>query len=219
MTDRRMHTARRGTALAAPLLLAACTISIGAAPDGAPTRPPAHAERPAPPPARTAEAWSPGEVAPGAALLIPVAGVRPHQLRDSYHEPRSGGRLHHAIDIFAPEGTPVLAAEEGTIFRLRSGGLGGIALYKLGADGRTMYYYAHLQGYAPGIREGARVRRGEVIAYVGDTGNAGRGNFHLHFSVGRLIDPARWWETENVNPYPLLAGDHARGDLLGGGRR
>jgi peptidoglycan LD-endopeptidase LytH len=79
-----------------------------------------------------------------------------------------------------------------------------------------MYYYAHLQSYAPGIREGLPVRRGEVIAFVGDTGNAGRGNFHLHFSVGRLVDPARWWETENVNPFPLLAGDAAHGAAAGG---
>jgi peptidoglycan LD-endopeptidase LytH len=218
-----MTSARAGTALMAVFVVSGCTIAIGAGPDGAPQREgsPARAERPAPAAPRTAgapasEGWSEGELARGASLLIPVAGIRPHQLRDSYHDPRAGGRTHHAIDIMAAEGTPVLAAADGTIFRLRQGGLGGIAVYQLGADGRTMLYYAHLQGYAPGIREGLPVRRGEVIAYVGDTGNAGRGNFHLHFSVGRLVDPARWWETENVNPFPLLAGDAAAGAVGGG---
>ena len=207
--------------LAASLLLSGCTIAIGGAPEGsrAPAPEPARAERPRPAPPAAELAWTDGELAPGASLLIPVAGVRPHQLHDSYHAPRSGGRTHHAIDIMAPEGAPVVAAADGTVFRLRTGGIGGITIYQLGADGRTLYYYAHLRGYAAGIREGLPVRRGEVIAYVGDTGNAGRGNFHLHFSVGRLSDPSRWWESENVNPYPLLAGEHARGGALGGGRR
>jgi murein DD-endopeptidase MepM/ murein hydrolase activator NlpD len=157
------------------------------------------------------EAYDEGVLAPGASLLIPVRGVRPEQLRDSYADPRSGGRTHNAIDIMAPAGTPVVAAADGTIRRLREGGLGGITIYQIGADGRTLYYYAHLQRYAAGIREGMTVRRGEVIAYVGDTGNAGAGNHHLHFSVGTLRDLARWWDGDNVNPYPLLAGDVARG--------
>lgn len=226
MTERRMPGALAGAMLAAVLLLPGCTIAIGGAPEGAPGRtaraPRPPAERPAPQrpaPSEPAVEWSAGELAAGASLLIPVAGIGPHQLRDSYHDPRSGGRTHHAIDIMAPQGTPVLAAADGTVFRLREGGIGGITVYQLGADGRTMYYYAHLQGYAPGIREGLPVRRGEVIAYVGDTGNAGAGNFHLHFSVGRMTDPSRWWETENVNPYPLLAGEHARGGPAVGGRR
>jgi murein DD-endopeptidase MepM/ murein hydrolase activator NlpD len=110
----------------------------------------------------------------------------------------------------APQGSPVVAATDGIIHRLRTGGLGGITIYQLGEDGRTLFYYAHLERYAAGIREGQRVRRGEVIAYVGDTGNAGPGNYHLHFSVGRLTSMERWWESENVNPYPLLAGSAAR---------
>jgi peptidoglycan LD-endopeptidase LytH len=114
--------------------------------------------------------------------------------------------VHHAIDIMAGGGTPVLAAADGTVLKLRTGGNGGITIYQLDPDGHTLYYYAHLQRYAAGLSEGMPVWRGQVIAYVGDTGNAGTGNFHLHFSVGRVADPRRWWVSENVNPYPLLAG-------------
>lgn len=149
-------------------------------------------------------------VAPGASLAIPVRGIRPEQLRDTYDAARSGGRVHNAIDIMAPAGTPVLAANDGTILKLRTGGLGGITVYQLGSDGRTLFYYAHLQRYAAGLREGLPIWKGQVIAYVGDTGNAGRGNYHLHFSVSRLEDPRRWWQGENVNPYPMLAGVAAR---------
>ena len=150
-------------------------------------------------------------VAAGGSLVIPVRGVRPAQLRDSFGDARGGGtRQHNAIDIMAPRGTPVLAAAGGRILRLRTGATGGITIYQLGHDGRTVYYYAHLQRYVAGLAEGLEVERGQVIAYVGDTGNAGRGNYHLHFSVGVLRDPARWWETDNVNPYPLLAGELAR---------
>lgn len=228
-----MHHARLGAlALAALLALPGCTIAIGAPPEGAPATESAAAPRtqrqrprdeifiPARRPAAEGERdaaagdaaveMEAAVLAPGASLLIPVRGVRPEQLRDSYHHARSGGRVHNAIDIMAPAGTPVLAAADGTIHRLRTGGLGGITIYQLGEDGRTLYYYAHLQRYAAGIRDGTPVRRGQVIAYVGDTGNAGPGNYHLHFSVGILRDLGRWWESDNVNPYPLLAGDFAR---------
>ncbi len=184
------HT-RPGAALAALLLLTAC---FGSDPDPEPRGP----LRPTVP------------VAPGASLVIPVRGVAAAQLRDSYEDPRGGGRRHHAIDIRAPRGTPVVAAADGRILRLRTGATGGITIYQVGGDGRTLYYYAHLQRYVAGLKEGQEVWRGQVIAYVGDTGNAGAGNYHLHFSVGRLANPARWWESENVNPYPLLAGDAAR---------
>ena len=222
-----MHHARLG-ALALLLALPGCTIAIGAAPEGSPGAQ-ARRERPRDQivirannarPAEEAEAMmEPGELAPGASLLIPVRGIRPDQLRDSYADARSGGRVHNAIDIMAPGGTPVLAAADGTIHRLRTGGLGGVTIYQIGDDGRTLYYYAHLQRYAAGIRDGTPVRRGQVIAYVGDTGNAGPGNYHLHFSVGRLPDPQRYWDSENVNPYPLLAGEHARRTALSRDRR
>lgn len=226
MTALPMHHARLGAlALALSLALSGCAIAIGAPPEHTASTQRPRRERPRdqiviranPQPAAAkasnegAEAWiEPGELAPGASLLIPVRGIRPDQLRDSYADARSGGRVHNAIDIMAPGGTPVLAAADGTIHRLRTGGLGGVTIYQIGTDGRTMYYYAHLQRYAAGIRDGTPVRRGQVIAYVGDTGNAGPGNYHLHFSVGRLPDPQRYWDSENVNPYPLLAGEYAR---------
>lgn len=142
----------------------------------------------------------------GVVLQIPVAGVAADQLRDSYDHPRSGGRTHHAIDIMAPHRTPVVAAADGSILKLHRSGAGGTTLYQLAADRYTVFYYAHLDGYAAGLSEGDPVIAGQVIAYVGDTGNAGRGNYHLHFSVAHLADPRRWWEGRNVNPYPLLTG-------------
>jgi peptidoglycan LD-endopeptidase LytH len=202
--DRTASTLRRTFAAAALLLAAACVPrtpypTAPSSPAPRPEPPRVERERPA---ARRPEAY----VAPGATLAIPVRGVRPEQLRDSYDAPRSGGRLHRAIDIMAPGGTPVVAAADGVIFKLRQGGNGGITIYQLDPDGRTLYYYAHLERYAAGLAEGLPVLRGQVIAYVGDTGNAGRGNYHLHFSVSTLRDPRRWWEGENTNPYPLLAG-------------
>jgi murein DD-endopeptidase MepM/ murein hydrolase activator NlpD len=141
------------------------------------------------------------------ALLIPVAGIAAEQLHDSYHAAREGGRVHQGIDIHAARGTPVLAAADGTILKLHSGSRGGIAIYQLGVNGRTRYYYAHLERYAEGLEEGESVRRGDVIGYVGDTGNAAPGDFHLHFSIAELDDARRWWEGANLNPYPLLRAD------------
>jgi murein DD-endopeptidase MepM/ murein hydrolase activator NlpD len=138
-------------------------------------------------------------------LLIPVEGVTAAQLRDTYSSARSGGRVHDAIDIHAPRGTPVRATADGTIRKLHSGERGGLSLYQMDDDGRTRYYYAHLDQYAEGIAEGRRVRRGDVIGYVGDTGNAQPGDYHLHFSIAILDHASRWWEGTNVNPYDVLA--------------
>lgn len=138
-------------------------------------------------------------------LLIPVEGVTPEELRDTYNSARSGGRLHDAIDIHAPRGTPVRATADGIIRKLHSSDRGGHSLYQMDDDGRTRYYYAHLDQYAEGIVEGRRVRRGEVIGYVGDTGNAQPGDYHLHFSIAILHHSSRWWEGTNVNPYDVLA--------------
>lgn len=139
-------------------------------------------------------------------LLIPVAGVRAEQLRDTYADARSEGRVHNAIDIMAAKGTPVLAATDGTVAKLLLNDKGGMTIYVRGTDNRTIYYYAHLSAYADGLAENKFVRRGETIAYVGDTGNAGAGNFHLHFEISIVDDPKHWSGGQSVNPYPLLTG-------------
>src|SRR5947207_3090298 len=137
-------------------------------------------------------------------LIIPVAGVRPDQLQDTFSEARSEGRVHDAIDIPAPQGTPVLAAADGTIVKLFHSDRGGTTIYQLSVDSRFFYYYAHLDRYADGLAEGQFVKQGQIIGYVGDSGNAGVGSYHLHFSVSLVSDPKRYWEGTNVNPYPLL---------------
>ena len=137
-------------------------------------------------------------------LIIPVAGVRSDQLVDTFTASRAEGRTHDAIDIMAPADTPVLAAADGTITKLWQSERGGTTIYQLSADQKMIFYYAHLAHYADGLTEGKQVRQGEVIAYVGDTGNAGPGNYHLHFSIAIVSDPKRYWEGTNINPYPLL---------------
>ena len=153
----------------------------------------------------------PAATAPGGEklLIIPVWGVEPGDLHDTFNDARSGGRVHDAIDIHAPRGTPVLATTDGEIIKLHSGARGGLSIYQLDADGRTRYYYAHLERYAPGMHEGRRVRRGEVIGYVGDTGNAQPGDYHLHFSIAVLRSRSRWWEGENLNPFTILRRSYA----------
>lgn len=139
-------------------------------------------------------------------LLIPVMGVNANQLRDSFYDGRSEGRTHEALDIMAAGGTPVLAAADGTVVRLFQSAKGGITLYQVDPSGLYVYYYAHLQRYADGISEGKSIRRGEVIAYVGDTGNAGTGNYHLHFAISKPVAPGKWSGGIPINPYPILAG-------------
>lgn len=137
-------------------------------------------------------------------LEFPLTGSGIRPLQDSYLAGRSGGRTHLAIDIMAPRNTPIVAVADGKILKLRRGGIGGITIYLLDQDGRTRYYYAHLLRYAEGISEGMTVSKGTVIGYVGDTGNAAPGDYQLHFSIAVLRDLRRWWEGENVNPYPVL---------------
>ena len=137
-------------------------------------------------------------------LIIPVVGVRPDQLRDTFSESRSEGRVHDAIDVPAPLGTPVLAAADGKILKLFLSERGGTTIYQLSNDNKFVYYYAHLDRYADGLTEGHFAKQGETIAYVGDSGNAGAGNYHLHFSVASISDPRHYWQGQNINPYPLL---------------
>src|SRR3569832_346339 len=137
-------------------------------------------------------------------LIIPVAGVRPDQLIDTFDDARSEGRVHDAIDIMAAAETPVIAAANGKILKLFHSDKGGTTIYQLNDNQDLVFYYAHLSRYAEGLVEGKIVKQGEVIAYVGDTGNAGPGNYHLHFSIATVTDPKRYWEGTNINPYPLL---------------
>lgn len=139
------------------------------------------------------------------ALLIPVEGVKREQLVDSFSDARSEGRIHDAIDILAPQGTSVLAAADGQIVKFHDGERGGTAIYQLSSDRKYVLYYAHLQKRADSLKEGDPVRKGDVIGYVGDTGNASMGNFHLHFSIAVVNDPKRFWDGSNINPYPLLS--------------
>jgi murein DD-endopeptidase MepM/ murein hydrolase activator NlpD len=145
-------------------------------------------------------------VGPGG-LAIPVAGIAPGQLMDTYTQSRAGGaRVHNAIDIMAPRGTPVVAAAEGTVEKLYfSRGGGGISAYVRSPDRQWIYYYAHLDAYAPGLREGQQVARGAPIGTVGFTGNANPAGPHLHFAVHRMAAGEDWHEGTAVNPYPLLA--------------
>jgi murein DD-endopeptidase MepM/ murein hydrolase activator NlpD len=141
-------------------------------------------------------------------MLIPVVGIHPAQLSDTYSQARAGGaRIHDAIDIMAPRGTPVVAAAEGTVEKLFfSNGGGGITVYVRSPDRAWIYYYAHLNGYAPGLAEGQQIRRGDPIGFVGSTGNASPDGPHLHFAIMRMGPADRWWQGTAINPYPLLAG-------------
>jgi murein DD-endopeptidase MepM/ murein hydrolase activator NlpD len=136
-------------------------------------------------------------------LLIPVAEKTPADLRDSFYDARSGGRTHNAMDIMAPQGTPVLATADGRLKPYNSE-LGGIMLYQIDASGPYVYCYAHLDRYADGVYEGKVVKRGEVIAYVGDTGNARPGNYHLHFGISRMSAPGKWSGGQPINPYSVF---------------
>ncbi len=136
-------------------------------------------------------------------LLLPVDGIRPSQLTDTYTQSRGSGRLHEAIDIMAPAGTPVRAVEDGRIVKLFTSEAGGLTLYQFDPSGRFGYYYAHLQGYAEGLQEGQQVRRGDVIGYVGSSGNANPAAPHLHFAAFKLGPERNWWRGAYLNPYRL----------------
>lgn len=133
-------------------------------------------------------------------LMVPVEGVTPEKVKDSFHGERSGGRVHYAIDIMAPKGTPVLAATRGKVTRLKSNELGGITLYENDVQGRFTYYYAHLDRYAPGVKEGMDVEQGDLLGYVGNTGDAATTASHLHFQALRIERTRRdWWNGEPVD--------------------
>ena len=145
-------------------------------------------------------------VVPLGVLALPVEGVPRASLVDGFFEQRSG-HLHHALDIPAPRHTPVRAAVAGVIAALNSSRAGGTSIWQYDHSGQYCYFYAHLQRYAPGLRAGQPVARGETIGFVGTSGNAPEGVPHLHFAMFRLESKGRWWGGVPVNPYPLLRGD------------
>lgn len=140
----------------------------------------------------------------GRDLLIPVEGVARAKLRDNFDEGRLGHR-HEALDIMAPRGTPVLAADDGRVTKLFRSLAGGLTIYQFDPEEKFAYYYAHLDRYVQGLRDGTPVKRGQVIGYVGTTGNATPGAPHLHFTIFRLGPGKHWWKGAAVNPYPFLA--------------
>jgi murein DD-endopeptidase MepM/ murein hydrolase activator NlpD len=138
-------------------------------------------------------------------LSIPVAGVTPSQLQDTFDDARAEGRRHEALDIVAPRGTEVRAVEHGTIKKLFTSKAGGVTIYEFDPTETDSYYYAHLDRYAPGLAEGQQVERGQLLGYVGSTGNASPAAPHLHFAIARLDASKSWWKGDAINPYPLLA--------------
>ncbi len=137
-------------------------------------------------------------------LGVPVEGRYPADVGDSFLDGRGGGRQHNAADIMAPRGTLVLSADDGVIRRLSRNALGGITIYATDPEERFVYYYAHLDGYAPDLRVDQRVRRGDVLGYVGSTGNAPPDAPHLHFQIMRLSDRDRLWDGVPIDPKPFL---------------
>jgi len=168
------------------------------------------AEPATPSPVRPAAAVVPVAANPAppgvATLLIPVEGVNAAQLQDTFADARGQGRVHDAIDIMAAAGTPVRAVAAGHVEKLFDSKQGGLTLYQFDPSRTRAYYYAHLQGYAPGIVEKKALERGETIGYVGSTGNASPDAPHLHFAIFVLGPERQWWRGEAIDPYPLLGG-------------
>jgi murein DD-endopeptidase MepM/ murein hydrolase activator NlpD len=136
--------------------------------------------------------------------MIPVAGIRAGQLSDTFADSRGGGRRHNAIDIMAPRGTPVVAADNGTVVKLFMSVQGGLTLYQFDATEKFAFYYAHLDRYAPGVVEGKPLKRGDLVGYVGSSGDASTTAPHLHFAIFVLGPEKHWWEGTAIDPYPLL---------------
>jgi murein DD-endopeptidase MepM/ murein hydrolase activator NlpD len=137
-------------------------------------------------------------------LLIPVEGVKAADLADTYGQPRGKERHHEALDIMAAKGTRVLATADGKVVKLFTSKPGGLTVYQFDPTEKYAYYYAHLDHYAPGLKEGAQLKRGDLIGFVGATGNADPSAPHLHFAVVELTPEKQWWKGTPVNPYPLL---------------
>jgi murein DD-endopeptidase MepM/ murein hydrolase activator NlpD len=135
-------------------------------------------------------------------LGLPVEGLRATELRDTFAE-RRGTRAHEALDILAPRGARVLAVDGGRVVRLFHSARGGLTVYQFDPTETFCYSYAHLDGYAPGLEEGASLTRGSLVGFVGTTGNAPPDTPHLHFAVLKLGAEKRWWEGTPINPFPI----------------
>ena len=136
-------------------------------------------------------------------LLTPVKGVESKSLVDNFEEGR-GKRKHEAIDILAPRGTPVVAVGDGRVARLFTSAAGGLTVYQFDPEEKFVYYYAHLDRYADGLAQGGALKRGDVVGYVGTSGNAPKNTPHLHFTIFRMGPEKKWWKGTAVNPYPFL---------------
>jgi len=143
--------------------------------------------------------------ASGEKLRVPVDGMKYAQLSDNFDQPRGKERHHEALDIMAPKGTKVVAVADGKIAKLFESKPGGLTVYQFDPSDKMAYYYAHLDKYADGLKEGAQVKRGDLIGYVGVTGNSDPAAPHLHFAVFELTPEKQWWKGTPVNPYPLMA--------------
>jgi murein DD-endopeptidase MepM/ murein hydrolase activator NlpD len=137
-------------------------------------------------------------------LTLPVQGIKREQLRDTFNETRGSTRKHEALDVLAPRNTPILAVEDGKVARLFLSDAGGITIYQFDPTETYCYYYAHLERYADGLKEGSPIKRGQVIGYVGTTGNAPRDTPHLHFAIFKMTDDKHWWQGTPLDPYSVL---------------
>jgi murein DD-endopeptidase MepM/ murein hydrolase activator NlpD len=170
-----------------------------------PAAEPARGPAPRPVPARDAVVVSSGDIAAlrSRGLVVPVAGVGAASLVGSFSDAR-GGREHEALDIAAPRGTPVLAADHGTVLKLFTSREGGLTIYVADPTRKFIYYYAHLDAYAPTLAEGQAVTKGQQIATVGTSGNAPPNTPHLHFAILRSDDVTKWWAGTPIDPYAVL---------------
>jgi murein DD-endopeptidase MepM/ murein hydrolase activator NlpD len=220
----RHDTMRRSFGLLAVLVCSACTRQLNVARPSSVSAPPAPRVVLAGAPTLGRSAVSGEEAVTyllARVLAIPVAGKTVDRLQDTFDEGRDGGRVHRALDILAPRGTPVLAADSGRILRVKSNALGGNTIYATDPQERIVYYYAHLDAYQRGLTEGLVVARGDTLGFVGTTGNAPKDTPHLHFQVMRMPPDGKYWDGEAINPYPLFLLSHGtvRNDTLVQGAR
>lgn len=137
-------------------------------------------------------------------LILPIEGLTARDIQDTFDQGRTGGKPHEATDLLAPRGTPIMAMEDGVIQKLFLSKPGGLTIYEFDSQDAYCYYYAHLDRYAEGLREGMHVKQGAVIGYVGTSGNAPPNTPHLHFAIFKLGLEKHWWQGVAINPYPLL---------------